>query len=451
MELREKFFASISEWLELHYLKENNQMDERFLLENLEDLLLPTVVNDFYSKKYTSFEKYLISNDFLNIEQLNPNLRIICEGFISEILDSYSRYSFLNSNYTDLKILGDPHPIESLKFKISEKVLFKSSYPFELVFGNIIKKYFDDLTAIVPATSVKNSITTRDFITVSDSTVDESKVKDYYFNFGQIATLALFFRAIDLNAENIIINLPYPILFDLECVFTNDIGNEDQYNYKSTGLFKISDEFDMSAFSGGEKPLKSYLKPILEGKDDSPVIKWKAISKGRYFNIPQLDGNRVNPESYVNQVLDGMDCMYSKLKARRKKISIFLKSRKVSTRVILAPTKFYKILLQTYAFPPVHNSVSFAEYAKKELSQREPIHSINFSDVLINDEVRTLEKWLIPKYSSEIHSKNILNSSGEVVASFSNTQFDTWVEYIEGGNFDTSFDSMYSSFKSLKI
>ncbi|MCC7289672.1 DUF4135 domain-containing protein [bacterium] len=405
--------------------------DYRFLGVSLEDLLLPTIVTSFYAQKVRNFSDFVHEGKFFEMDELHSNIQSLLKNFFNELNESLI-YGRKITRSEDFLILGDVHKFNDMRYKSGSNVYFENRAYYSIFLDKFLSSLFPHLKESFPPHSVLNDCIQRKFIKVNEESRNNEELREYYYNLGQVASILLALRAIDINAENVVINMPFPIIFDLECLFTNQIGEVDDYGIKSTGIVEINEEFDMSALSGGMKPVKSYLKPIISGSELRPVIKWSAQSKGVYYNIPLVKGDKVDYKGFSNEIISGMTLASQIIKNNGTNIRNLVHETEIGTRVILAPTKLYKIILQSYMFPQVYEQKTMAKHAKEELKSRETIHSLASMKGLERDEIKSLSYGLIPKYHSEIHSTDILNNEGSIVAKFGVTQEETWLKYFEG-------------------
>ncbi|WKZ30375.1 MAG: DUF4135 domain-containing protein [Candidatus Dojkabacteria bacterium] len=393
--------------------------------DHLEDIWLPTLVSQYYSEKQDNFIEFIRSLREKSFSHLSGRLEEVTSDILGELLLDQIRYSLK----PEVKILGDLHVATSMRYKQNNEVLFERRPYYDQALAKIIDNFFPELKDSFPAHRHADTIIYRQFIPVQIESSNGGQLRQYYYSFGKLSALLAYLRAIDVNAENIIAALPSPVLFDLECLFSPHHPGSTKYSFRSTGIVKISDSYDMSAFTGGETPLDSYLKPLLGGTVLKPQILWKVPSQGKFYNIPQINGINIHPQSYMKDLINGVNDAFKVLEKQHAKIKRIIEDNEIGIRIVLRPTREYRLILLQYYFPHIYEKNNFEEYLKQELQGIDYIYAFGEEQSSILHEIKALKKGVIPKFFAEIHSKEVITPAGDTAAILTDTPFDVWNEY----------------------
>jgi lantibiotic modifying enzyme len=398
-----------------------------------EDLV--EIIEDFYLPSLVYFFQESPQNDFLEyISGINLRLGVYTDIYqrISNLIENLDYDYFKSLNVKDIKILGDVHPPYSTKVRIDDSIYYKDfpDYHELLVkLGGIINydlsKYYPNIV------SQKEGLFKREFISIDSNSSNVETIKDFYFNLGRIISLLITLRTIDINAENVLINLPYPVFFDMETIFSGDFNPDwPEYSIENTGLLKISKENDNSLLTAGILPRESLLKPIIINNSKRPEIKWRTKSRGKFSNIPQYHGKRVNPHEFKKNLLDGYENGFSEILEKKGLIKEMVKSSKVLSRVVLRPTRIYRLLALKSCYPQIYLKKDVKDFLTASLKEYPVIYDID-SLSLLDSEVESIFNLEVPVFYSSIFSKEILDPSRSVVASWKKTQYSCWSQFLE--------------------
>ncbi len=392
------------------------------LIYTVEDYFWPSLVYFYLQSNQKDFKQYLLNIDLGSAEYLNVTKRV--ENFLNTIL---------NEGITNAeKVLGDIHPYFSTKFLTKGKVKYRKYPDYYDNLTNLIHEIIPDYKKYLPSiTREPGDFILREYIDIKKETNDENIIREYYYNLGRFIPILLLLRAIDINAENVIVNLPYPIFFDLESIFSGEFEPSiEKYSIKNTGIIKLTETDDSSVISGGIGIKNSYLKPIIYIKDGNPQIKWKVPSLGKYDNIPVLKGSDVKPNEYLDKIVNGFRDTVQKILLRKNPLSSLLdKNVDTFTRVILRPTRVYRLMILKSFYPQIYLNQDLLSFFNEELSNSRYLYDV-FPDTVVTNEINSVSNLLVPVFYSNIFGKEILFPNDKVVGKFRISQYDVWQKYL---------------------
>jgi lantibiotic modifying enzyme len=326
--------------------------------------------------------------------------------------------------------MGDLHPNYSTKVLSKTSVIY-GKYPeyFDLL-DRITKLFWKNNEDFFPSIKGLEEFSIRNFIDINKETESEEIIKDFYFNLGSLISFLFSIRAVDINAENMIVNLPNPVFYDMETIFSGSFEEDyDVYGALNTGFVKINEKRDMSLLTGGIGERESLLKPIITGTDKQPQIRWRTLSKGKYNNIPILNGSYVKAGDYINSLRRGGFDSFGKINKQKEEIKDIVKNTRTITRVVLRPTRIYRHLMLQTVYPQVFLNEDIETYLRNKLEDLRVIYDIEDPESIINYEIAALKIFQIPTFYSDIQSKDILSANGDVVARWGISQYEIWEKY----------------------
>ena len=226
-----------------------------------------------------------------------------------------------------------------------------------------------------------------------------------------------------------IVNLPYPVFFDMETIFSGEFANKLKiYNIKRTGLVKMDHESDTSTLTGGISSRESLLKPLICGDTKKPYIRWRVNSKGKFLNIPKLRESNVHPSKYLRYIEEGYNETSGKLLLKKKCLFNIVKETKSYVRVIIRPTRIYRFLLLKSYYPQIYLHQGLSSFFRNSLQNYDVIYKINDRS-LLNTEITALLNSQIPTFYSDLKEKEILSFEGENIATWNQSLFEIWDKY----------------------
>ena len=404
------------------FLLENGFSVDVSVIKVIEDFLLPSVIYIFYKRRKRSFCDYLKKLDFFDDEFKILTNRVI--DFVSHFENSK-----IGEGKKDIILLGDVHPGKVTKCYKQNYVYYKDYPDYDFLLRDILKTFLSDYDMFLPKIErMSNNWFKREYFDGNKYSNDEKEVEKYYFNLGRFLPILLLIRAIDINAENILIEMPYPKFFDMETILCPQLEDGfDSYGIRNTGAIKVDDD-DVSLLSGGLSNNRSLLKPVLQGDLDKPYIVWRVRSSAVYNNIPFLNGERVNPDDYLLQIENGYKESLERVLNVIQRKKIILPDGVI--RVILRPTRIYRYILLKSCYPQIYNGKGVEEFLRSELKENGLIHKLNSSQ-LLDEEVEGMMKLLVPVFYSSIYSREIFSPSGNVIGNLYISPYEVWNNYIK--------------------
>ncbi|MDD3662140.1 MAG: DUF4135 domain-containing protein [Candidatus Dojkabacteria bacterium] len=390
----------------------------------IEDILLPSIIFQYYRSKETSFTRFLSKISWSFIRQYCRPLIPLIDGSLQTLLTDTKE---LNTN--KLVLLGDLHESGMSKYLSNGWVVSKNVPDFLQFISHIRKVLPSSFVDCIPHSELRENIVYRKFIDHLNETDRPEDIKSLYVNYGSFMALLLFFRAIDMNRENVIIKIPQPIFFDLECLFCPQSANP--YSIDHTGIINTDSPLDTSALTGGLNTIHSYLKPVLSGTDRSPRIRWKVPSKAKILNIPVLRGKKVNPSHYAKQLIDGFQYGVSTLLKLKEDIRHITHTNTPEMRIVLRATKDYRLILLLYSYPHVYSKYPDAKsFFFEHLKSKAQLFNTSFTNESLVSESETLSKGLIPKFYAQINQSTVYAPGDTPVAKLRTTPLRTWEKHI---------------------
>ena len=414
----------VRSWIEKEFLPAQLTIRNLDIVFNIEDYVLPSLIYSFYQlNNEKSFGDFL---DKKTKSIIDRNLLVRIEGLIEDLIVESEKYSKSH----DIRILGDIHPGGSTKFKTGKHVSY-SDYPdyYNLV-NDLSKEIFPDYKRFFPKASIKDDHIERKFVAIKKEAKSKVEVEDFYFNLGRIVPFLLYLRAIDINAENLIISLPYPILFDMETVFSGPFNsNYSDYSIDNTGIIPLQKGWNTSVLTGGIEPKESLLKPLITGTDLQPSIHWRTLSKGKYNNIPFLNGKPVSPVDYLGNFKQGWEDTVPKLLSKNLRLQQIFKNHDAFVRVIFRPTKIYRFLTLKSCYPQIFQKQDLDSYLYGELQKQRFIYNVENLGVE-ESEIKYISDLKVPVYYANINSDKIICPEKNVVARWDERLSSYWLSHV---------------------
>lgn len=418
----EQLRLAIRSCIAKHY--RNKILPKSSVIKDIEDYLLPSIVYDFYAQKLSNFNLYLEDIDFSN-----SYWEFILER-IAQYLSIYEKYD----EKTETKFLGDIHPGEVSKYLFGEKIKYRNYPDYSSLLSSLALVILPDYEEYFPRIKKEKNVFVRDYVPVNIETKDPETVSQYYLNLGRIIPLLLLLRAIDINAENMIINLPYPVFFDMESIFSGEFSNDlRDYDIKNSGVVKINAENDSSILTGGLVQRDSLLKPLICGTSQKPYIGWRTKSKGKYYNIPILGGAKVKPSDYLQDLEKGFIQTAKKIISEKDNIAQILKEQEGNIRVIIRPTRMYRLMILKSCYPQIYTQQDIHTFLRNSLEGYGYIYKFENCDLLEN-EIVAMQNLQVPVFYSNLKAKKIFTPMDDVVAMWNKTPYEIWNKYAQSLN-----------------
>ncbi len=394
---------------------------ERLSLSVVRDVVTPTLVWQFYEQGKTDFVKFVSAITPADIKQIHPDGHRTIQEALRETREdilAIQKHFFKEP----LKQIGDRHPNHGTKYRGKTHIFYKTATKSELFIKELLQQlgYSPKYYPFEP--EIQEGYVKRKFLPISSNGKTSEEIKEFYFNLGYILPLLLAIRAIDLTNENMIINMPYPIFFDLEAICTPTYSKGRYDLYKAAFLLLKDQEWDYSLWSGGTKPSKSLLKGLVRGSNSVPRITWNGISHRKTHNIPTLNGKIINPSHYIKYLLEGYVAGSAYLLNKKEKLLEYVQETSIWTRIILRPTVTYRIAFIEYQFPKVYQMQNYKKFIRHSLELQDIYVGLRGSNRdIIEDEARAVMRGQIPTYYAEIHSPELYTGKGEPVGTLTNS------------------------------
>lgn len=362
------------------------------------DKMFPTIKEQLY-KEVIEKCKYIL--EVVNIYEKNKIQ--ICEHF------------FHNSNeiIEEITNSGDWHNDKCVlifKFTSGNKIVYKPTRGKNIEFLKGVLSYFFD----------ENYLEMYDYLYEKDGTwvkfihhqevFEEKKINRFYYNYGKIIYISYLLGINDMHYENLIANEEYPIITDVETIFSSYLffdTHQFEYNAQfkavqrllygvmATGLVPI---FSMTEYFGGDvsclsnKGIKVKVEKVKnEYRDDMRIYSETEV----ITNYEHLPNKNIDPLMFRKAILEGFEEANQIFNNNRNRIIACIQEKlhKVEARIILNMTKGYSKIVLVKSDPRYrNNSELFAELIKKLK------RSNQFNDKVYEYEVEELGKGNIPSF-----------------------------------------------------
>lgn len=279
----------------------------------------------------------------------------------------------------------------------------------------------------------------QEFISARECESREEIQRFYYRQGGYIAILYLF-RSSDFHAENIIAHGEYPILIDLETLFSNPTGiitadtkipkpleelNSSVFaslmlpvNFTPDMLF----DFDLSALGGEAGQVSKKIKNWVIDKpftDEMRLVQKPAVLEG-HDNRPYFKGEAVQAADFVQEIEAGFREMYQIFLTHREELLAgsgpIFRFKEDRIRHVMRPTHTYAHFLEASTHPDYLQDglqrVRLFDYFWR-ITSTFP----KFSKV-VSMECRDMLEHDIPFFTFEVGGKDIYDGKGYKIPSF---------------------------------
>lgn len=385
------------------------------------------LVGNTPEERYLSFSETeycieVMNRNFPNMkEQLYTELAGKCE-YISEIIkefqldkDKIFNYFLIPDDDMLVEIVngGDWHNDKCVLifiFESGSKIVYKPTTGDNINFLKGIMAYFfeNDYVALYDALSGSKGAWIK-FVKHIELN-DESAIKEFYYNYGKLLFVAYILGMNDLHYENIIACDKYPVITDVETIFssylffeTHDFYYDAQYKavrkllygIMATGMVPI---FSMTEYFGGDvsclsnQGIKVQVEKIKnEYRDDMYIYPEYEIIK-EYKHLPS---HNVEPMCFSNQISKGFkEAMEIFGRVEEEVIKYILDNMEiVESRIILNMTKGYSKILRIKSDPRYRNDPKLFEKLLITLKQNN-----QFNNKVYEHEVKELRRGNIPSF-----------------------------------------------------
>lgn len=274
----------------------------------------------------------------------------------------------------------------------------------------------------------------QEFIENKECKTDE-QVKGYYYKTGIFSAIFYIFMASDMHMENIVCNLSNPVFIDLESLFQvykgkelsggdvyEEIGEVLMESVLSTCLFpgnmNLSNGRDLSGITGCGGQIIPKGKYVFENKytADMRIVRHDYVTEDKK-NIPILNGIRVNPRRYTDEIIRGFEDMYDLVQNNKE---LFIKRGGLieeffdfPVRTIMRNTANYSVLLKASTESKYMSDAAM----RNQLFDRlwAIVENKEEFRYIVQNEIDDLLLGDIPYFYTYINSSDLYNSKGETI------------------------------------
>ncbi|MEB2300806.1 type 2 lantipeptide synthetase LanM family protein [Lysinibacillus xylanilyticus] len=418
--------------LQIEKLRENLEGEtpeerfESFIIKRSRDL---EHLYEFY-EEYPVLTRTCLERTELFINNISTLFKRLNESW----MDLNQKFNLMGAKLLDIKIgLGDTHQkgqtVAKLEYSNEKSIMYK---PKSL---DIVEKY-NELIRWINKHNITISLPTYKVLDreeygfeeciIQKECNSEEEVRRYYNRFGQLVGLMHMISGADMHYENIIANGEYPYLIDLETIFHQypelDFPDTAEIKLKyvqsesviGTGLlpqslFQNADGkgVDLSALNGKVQKLPFSVLQIEQANTDEMVYKMQEAFCQGAENIPYLNGQRVDAQTYLSQIIDGYEQMMQFILKFKKEliegpIQNFANSK---IRIILRATQHYS----NFLMEATHPDYSGKAVALEQMFERMWLYPFKDSRV-ISHELKDLLQRDVPYFYTTVDSKNLYTS-----------------------------------------
>ncbi len=307
-------------------------------------------------------------------KELDGKIKYLFEIFRDFKINQNRIYNYfkldLGANLKHINCSGDWHNdkcVIILTLDDNSNIVYKPTNANNIKFiKELLMFFFDEnYVSLYNYLSLNNNGTWFEYI--QSNKIDKSLVSEFYYNYGKLIFVTYILGMTDLHYENVIANNVYPVITDIETMFSSYLFFETkQYKYDaqkeavkqllfstvSTGLLPI---VSMSDYFGGDISCLSnkglrvpFEKLVNEYQDNLSICSaFKHIFPENH--LPNLD---INPLDYNDSILEGFFEAERIFLASKKEILSFLKNiHQVESRIILTMTKIYSKFVRLKSDP----------------------------------------------------------------------------------------------------
>ena len=407
----------------------------------MRDLLLPFFVARWHA---TWWGKPFL--DFIRLDttwEENTCLSQIMHEYVQNCLQTTR---FVSANFVDatwseignVELVGDIHPHLHTKSLITtsedKSIVYKKDYASDFQLRELFLALYPDCVYMLPMHDVYDKIIVRKYIPIREESNDNQEIEAYYFQLWAMLALFGMFRWIDLNYDNVICSLPFPIFFDYECLFLPELAkNKDLYDMFYTWFLDEDTENNISLLRWGYTPSMSYMDPILNLQDGVPYLKWTTTSNQIAHHIPHLHWSKVQSKNYISHFLSGFTSLAHRLQQKTDIIYDFLATHTLYTRILLRPTRLYVTLQREIAMKVAlgNDRANIQHMLNDVLSNSMIVARMNKERNYISLESSNLLEWLIPSRYGNIEDTYVLAANGQLVGTLPHSPKETWKAHMQ--------------------
>ncbi len=261
------------------------------------------------------------------------------------------------------------------------------------------------------------------------------QVKKYYYKIGIFSAIFYILMASDMHMENIVCSLDSPVFIDLESLFQcykgKELTGKDVYenigevlmeSVLSTCLFpgnmNLSNGRDLSGITGcgGQIIPKGKYAFINKYTSDMRIIRQDYVTEDKK-NIPVLNGIRINPRNYTDEIISGFEDMYDFIQNNKE---VFVKQGGLieeffdcPVRTIMRNTANYSVLLKASTESKYMSNAAM----RNQLFDRLWVITESKKEFryIVPNEIEDLLLGDVPYFYTYINSSYLYNSKGEII------------------------------------
>ena len=383
-------------------------VENGLFLEEIQ-LLFPKILDAFYSE---------VDNLINEVNQVKKrfkkdNYKLRKAGIIRN-----------NSKIQNIKIKGDQHRGKSVcevELVNGESLIYKPHNLNNEVFWNELIEKYNDFIEYESKNFVCENINKKDYgwsFKVKKHEINKAQIKNYYFRLGELLFLAYLLDLTDLHFENVISHGEFPVLLDVEALFSNyiiqdnilndaqkKVENSIKHAVIATGLLPIKDTFktfhgDTSGIAGGK--LHVQYKKIINSNRDDIRFQTVTVDVNHTNHLPQNNNFIFNPSNYWKEIANGFENFYRITLENKKNVLDFIKnkSKGLTSRILVRNTKDYSLILELISSPKY-------SHCQDKIFNKLKINSSRQQKLFNQSEIKQLKLGSIPKFHQNINSKFI--------------------------------------------
>lgn len=265
---------------------------------------------------------------------------------------------------------------------------------------------------------------------------NESEVRNYYTRIGELLAIFYLFGSTDFHAENIIACGAYPMIIDMETLFSvglfeekvidesifNYIGNRLTYSVRSSAILptiirnrKAKKKVDLSGLSMEEEqesPYKSFC--IMDPDKDTVHMLPQNLTIGGHDNSVKLNNRNMESKEYLQEILQGFEITYNYFASNQDSVLSYIEEHfsGLMFRVLVRGTVTYSQILSTMYHPNLVQSFIDREiYLNRLFLNADEKHT-----ELIRAEINDMKIDDIPMFMAETDSRTLYTCSGQALS-----------------------------------
>lgn len=285
---------------------------------------------------------------------------------------------------------------------------------------------------------------------------DQAAVGRFYQRQGAFLALLYALGANDMHRENLVAVGEYPVLIDLETLFSPDYGRSNPDHYESAAEYALDNSlmrimllpyFNRGADHGivessglggeeGQQAVHDSLQWENPGTDQMRLVRRKGRLQQAH-NRPSLDGENIDPFVFVEDLERGFVEMYDWLREHRDELlaedSPLEGFRTVEVRSVLRASQFYGFILRESYHPDLlRDAIDRDRHLDRIWFGMDRSRLADLSRRLIPAERRDLWRGDLPYFTTRADSRDLFTSDGQRLEDFfSRSGFEVMRDHLE--------------------